>query len=270
MFEMFEYQFFQFALITGLAIGITTALMSNFLVLKNQALIGDGLAHVSFAGIIIGMLVAEEPIYIAIPIVILAAILMKLLMNSAKVHGDAAIGIVSSLALALGFIIISIQSGYNRSIEGLLVGSILTVDLTDIILSISLLVVVIIFMIRSYQRLFSMTYDYEYAKFTKIHVKKYDWLISILTAVMIVLGVQSVGILLISSLIIFPSISATQIAKSFKHAVYLGIGINVFAVFFGLTFSHLMNIPSGASIVMVHGLIFLFFVGIKTLRRSSR
>lgn len=268
MFEMFEYQFFQFALITGLAIGITTALLSNFLVLKNQALIGDGLAHVSFAGIIIGMIFIDEPIYIAIPIVILAAILMKLLMNSAKIHGDAAIGVVSSVALALGFIIISVGSGYNRSIEGLLVGSILTVDLVDIIFSLLVLAITLFFMVRSYQRLFSMTYDYQYAKFTKIHVMKYDWLLSIITAVTIVLGVSSVGILLISSLIIFPAISAIQIAKSFKNAVVLAVIINVIAIFFGLVGSHIVNIPPGASIVMIHGIIFAILMLVKTLRRN--
>jgi zinc transport system permease protein len=266
MFEMFEYQFFVYAIIAGLAIGITTALLSNFLVLKSQALIGDGLAHVSFAGIIIGMAFIDEPIYIAIPIVIIAAVLIKIMMNSKMIRGDAAIGIVSSLSLAIGFIIISVGSGYNRSIEGLLVGSILTVDIIDIVFSILLLLSTILFMGLSYQRLFSITYDYEYAKFTKINVKKYDIILSIFTAVTIVLGVQSVGILLISSLIIFPAISANQVARSFKEAVMIAVVINVFVIFFGLVGSHLLNIPSGSAIVVFHGIVFLVTILIKTLR----
>jgi len=268
MFDMFRYQFFLFAMIAGLAIGITTALLSNFLVLKNQSLIGDGLAHVSFAGIIIGMALVDEPIYVAIPIAILASILIKMLMNSSKVRGDAAIGLVSSLSLALGFIIISVGSGYNRSIEGLLVGSILTVNIVDIILSVILLISVIIYIIFSYQSLFSITYDYEYARFTRINVKLYDYMLSVITAVTIVLGVQSVGILLISSLIIFPAISANQLARSFKQSVVFGVIINVIAIFFGLYFAHILNIPSGSSIVMFHGIIFTVTLLIKWLRRD--
>jgi zinc transport system permease protein len=269
MFEMFRYQFFVYAMLAGLAIGITTALLSNFLVLKNQALIGDGLAHVSFAGIIVGMVFVDEPIWIAIPVVIVATLLIKWMMNSTKVRGDAAIGIVSSLSLAAGFIIISLGSGYNRSIEGLLVGSILTVDLVDILLSGALLVGVLVFMGLSYQRLFSITYDYEYAKFTKINVRKYDVILSIFTAVTIVLGVQSVGILLISSLIIFPAISAIQIAKSFKQSVVFAVIINVLVVFFGLYAAHLLNIPSGSAIVVTHGIVFGVTILLKTIRRNN-
>jgi zinc transport system permease protein len=268
MFEMFKYQFFIFATIAGLAIGITTALLSNFLVLKNQSLIGDGLAHVSFTGIIIGMALVNEPIYIAIPIAIIASVLIKMLMNSSKVRGDAAIGLVSSLSLAAGFIIISVGTGYNRSIEGLLVGSILTVNTIDIILSLFLLVSVTIYIVFSYQSLFSLTYDYEYARFTRINVKLYDYILSIITAITIVVGVQSVGILLISSLVIFPAISANQLAKSFKESIFISVIINVIAVFFGLYFAHILNIPSGSSIVMLHGIIFVFTLIIKFLKRN--
>jgi len=268
MFEMFRYTFFVYAVLAGLAIGLTTAILSNFLVLKHQALIGDGLAHVSFAGIIVGMLFADEPIWIAIPIVIVAAVLIKWMMNSSKIRGDAAIGIVSSLSLAAGFIVISLSAGYNRSIEGLLVGSILTVDAVDIALSFVLLLAVILFMALSYQRLFSMTYDYEFAKFTKIDVRKYDLILSILTAVTIVLGVQSVGILLVSSLIVFPAISSNQLAKSFKQAVLYAVLINVFVVFFGLYFAHLLNIPSGSAIVVLHGVVFAVSIVWKAIRRS--
>ena len=268
MFEMFQYQFFAFAMIAGVAIGITTALLSNFLVLKNQSLIGDGLAHVSFAGIIIGMSLIDEPIYIAIPIVVVASIVIKALMNSSKVRGDAAIGLVSSLSLAAGFIIISVGSGYNRSIEGLLVGSILTVNIIDIELSFVLLLTVTTYVVFSYQSLFSLTYDYEYARFTRINVKLFDYMLSIITAVTIVIGVQSVGILLISSLVIFPAISANQIARSFKQSVVLSVIINVLAVFFGLYFAHILNVPSGSSIVMMHGIIFVFTLLLKLVRKD--
>jgi len=268
MFDLFKYQFIIYAMISGLAIGITTALLSNYLVLKNQSLIGDGLAHVSFAGIIIGMLFVKEPIYVAIPIAVVASILIKALMTNRNIRGDASIGLVSSLSLAAGFIIISVGSGYNRSIEGLLVGSILTVNLTDIILSILLLIIVGVFVGLTYQRLFSITYDYEYAKFTRINVKFYDYFLAIVTAVTIVIGVQSVGILLISSLVVFPAISAHQLARSFKQAFLFSIVINIIAVFFGLYFAHLLNIPSGSSIVMLHGIIFVATLLFKWLRKG--
>ncbi|MFA5720106.1 MAG: metal ABC transporter permease, partial [Acholeplasmataceae bacterium] len=118
MFEIFSYPFMIRALLIGLLLAISTGLISSFLVSSNQSLLGDGLAHISFTGVIIGIILSDSPIYIAIPFTILAAIIIKTLMNF-KLQGDASIGLVSTFVIAIGFIIVSLHKGFNQSIEAI-------------------------------------------------------------------------------------------------------------------------------------------------------
>ena len=164
MFDFLMHPFMIRAILIGIILAISTSLISNYLVSSNQSLIGDGLAHISFTGVVIGVLFSNNPLYVAIPIAILASILIKFLMRSNKLHGDTAIGLVSSFALAIGFILISKSAGFNMSVESMLVGSIFSTKWSDVLYSGIILILVLIFILFSYQKLFTITFDSTYAK----------------------------------------------------------------------------------------------------------
>lgn len=257
---MFDFLFWPFmirALIIGLILALSTGFISSFLVSNNQSLIGEGLAHISFTGIIIGVLFSNNPIWIAIPVVILAAILIKWLMRNHLVEGDTAIGLVSSFSFAIGLIIISTSNGFNRSVESMLVGSIFSTTWMDIWIALGVLVLTAFFIIRGYAKLFSITFDDNYAKFSGIKIAFYDYALAILTAIIIVIGVKTIGTLLISAFIIFPAVSSQLISKSFKQMVIQGLIINAMVSLIGILIAHFMGIPAGSTIIVVHGILFL-------------
>ncbi len=266
MFEIFLYEFMIRALLIGILMAAGTALVSNYLVASNQSLIGDGLAHISFTGVILGLLLSNYPLLIAIPFSILAAIAIKLLMRL-KLEGDSAIGLVSNFIMAVGFIIISLSKGFNKSVESMLVGSMFSTTWTDVIIILIVVTLLIIFVVFSYKQLFSMTYDIDYAKFSNVNVIVYDYLLTILTAVLVVIGVQTIGTLLISAFIIFPSVSSSLIAKSFKQMIFISLLINIIITIIGIISAHFLSLPAGSVIIVLHGLSFIILYIYKKIRR---
>lgn len=265
MFDIFTYPFMIRAILIGLILAFSTGLISSFLVSSNQSLIGDGLAHISFTGVIIGILLSSNPIYMAIPITVLAAIIIKTLMRT-KLQGDASIGLVSTFIIAIGFILIRISPGFSQSIESILVGSIFSTTYLDMIVVFVVSVLLTLFMVLSYRKLLSLTFDETYATFSKINVVIYDYLLTIFTAVIVVLGVKTIGTLLISAFIIFPSVSANLISRSFKGMIIRSVIINVLVTLVGIIVAHYMNIQAGASIIVLHGLLFMVLYVYKKIR----
>ncbi|CCV65623.1 ABC-type Mn2+/Zn2+ transport systems, permease component [Paracholeplasma brassicae] len=266
MFEIFTWPFMLRAILIGLLLASTTALLSNFLVVTNQALIGDGLAHISFTGIAIGLLFSNEPTIVAIPFAIIAAVIIKRLIRHNDVEGDTAIGLVASVSMAIGLIVISTSKGFNRSVESMLVGSIFSTTYSDVIFALVIFLVAFVFILLSYQKLFSITYDSTYAKFSKINVAFYDYAIAIITAVVIVLGVQTIGTLLISAFIIFPAVSSSLVSKSFKQLIIYSIIINIAVTLIGIISAHYLEIPAGSTIIIVHGILFSILFFIKSIK----
>jgi len=257
MFEFLLWPFVIRALIIGLILALSTAMISNFLVSSNQSLIGDGLAHISFTGITIGVLLSSEPTYFALPFAILAAILIKMLMRNKLIEGDTAIGLVSSASFAIGLIIISKSDGFNRSVESMLVGSMFSTTWMDIYFGLFVLAITAFFIFKSYSKLFSVTYDDHYAKFSGIKIAYYDYALAILTAVIIVIGVKTIGTLLISAFIIFPAVSANMLSKSFKQMVIYSMVINAFISISGIITAHFIELPAGSTIIILHAILFL-------------
>jgi len=208
MLDFLGYGFIQQAFLIGIALGLAAALLSPFIVLNHQAMIGDGLAHISFTGIVLGILLQGEPLLIALPLVIGASLLIKYLANRKNINGDAAIGIVSATAFAIGLILVKKGAGFNISIESMLVGNIFTATTTELILSLIALAVSAVFVIWNYRSLLLVTYDQDYARFSKIKVAWLNYALAALTAFFIVTGVRTIGVLMISALTIFPSIFA--------------------------------------------------------------
>ena len=254
--ELFQYDFMRKALLVGVLIAISSAVLGIFLVLRKMSMIGDGLAHVSFASVALALLLNQTPLFLSIPIVMVASFLILKLNDVAQVHGDAAIGLVSSFSVALGVLISSVATGFNVDLFSYLFGSILVIKTSEVYLSIFLAAVVIGTVIFFYNDLFAITQDESFSRVIGIKTTKMNYLISAMTAITISLGIRVVGTMLISSMVIFPSITALQIARSFKETIVISAIVAVLSVFFGIVGSYIFNLPSGASIVMVNAIIF--------------
>lgn len=267
MFDFLQYDFIQHAIIIGIALALSASLLSPFLVLNQQAMIADGLAHVSFAGIILGVILSNEPLYVAIPFVMAASLLIKYLTTKKTINGDAAIGLVSAVSFALGLILVKKGQGFNISIESMLVGNIFTATNTEMILSIVVTLLIAAFIIFNYRALLLMTYDENYAKFSKIKTTLLGYMLSGLTAFFIVIGVRTIGTLLISALVIFPSIITSQWTKSFKNTLILGIFSSFIVVIAGIFIAHPLEIPVGSTIVMIYALLLMILIVLKMILR---
>ncbi|QVK18696.1 metal ABC transporter permease [Mycoplasmatota bacterium] len=247
------------ALLVGILVAISSSFLGIFLVLKKYSMIGDGLAHVSFATIAIALFLGITPLYVSIPLVILASILILKLNEKAEIHGDAAIGLVASFSVALGYLIASYSSGFNVNLSSYLFGSILLVTNLDVILSIILSIVVTITVLFLYNSLFALTYDEEFSKVLGLNTKRLNYIISILTSLTIVLGIRVVGTMLISSLIIFPTVTALQVSKGFKSTIKISLIVSILSIIIGVLLSIIINSPTGSTIVVVNGFFFIAF-----------
>lgn len=257
LFEMFSYAFMFRALIVGVLVALCSALVGVPLVLKRSSMIGDGLSHVAFGAFAIATVLGFAPVEFALPIVILASLLILRLGDSAKIHGDAAIAIVSASSLALGTFVISIKSGVNTDLESYLFGSILSLGPADVVTSVLLALAIVLLYLFAYHKIFALTFDPKFARSIGVNVTLYNALLAVLCSVVVVLGMRLMGALLISSLIIFPTLSGSSLCKTFKGVVISGAIIAVAAFVLGLVLSYLYATPTSATIVLVSLALFL-------------
>lgn len=251
-----QYSFIQKAFLAGAFISITCAALGMFLVLRKMSLISDGLSHVSFGAIAIGLFFGVYPYYMAVPLVMAASYLILKISEKAKVYGDAAIGIVSAVGIAGGVIIASLSRGFNVDLFSYLFGNILSIRTIEVFLSVLLSLIVLGILYFYYWDLFSATFDSEYAKTTGIKTNKINIILTLLTSLVVVLSVKVVGVLLVSALMILPATAALQIAKGFRSAIFFACCFSLISVLLGITFSFFLDLPAGATIVMVNAVIF--------------
>lgn len=263
---LFQYDFFQRALLAGLFIGVACAVLGIFLILRKDAMIGHGLSHLAFAGVALGLFLSILPLAAALAVTSAAAVGIMKVKNRAGLHGDTAIGIFSSLGLAVGVLLATLAGSFNVDLMAYLFGDILTIDATEVWLSIGLAVAVLSAVTLNYTKLFFMTFDRESARVAGINVGRFDTLLMILTAITVVLGMKIAGILLVAALVVIPAAAGLQIAASFKGAVFLSSAIALFSVFMGLLLSLELNIPSSAAIVILCFLIFTILLFMKRRR----
>jgi len=254
--EALQYTFIQRALLAGSFIALNCSLLGVFLVLRRFSLIGDGLAHVAFGAIGLGLLLQAHPIYVAAPLVMLASVGILALTEKAKIHGDAAIGLVSALGVATGVMLASIGRGFNVDLFSYLFGSILAISAGEVILSVLLSVVMLVAVALFLHDLFAVTFEEEYAKVLGVKTRRVTYMLTLCTALTVVLGIRVVGTMLVSSLIIFPAATALQLARGFKAALVIAALAAVGSVVLGIFLSFLGNLPTGATIVYVN---FVFF-----------
>lgn len=249
--EMFSYSFMVRALIVGVLISLSAALIGTPLVLKKNSMLGDGLSHVAFGAFALASVLGLTPLWIAVPTVVLASFLVLKLTDNSKIHGDSAIALMSASALAVGTFVVSL-AGSNVDINSYLFGSILSVESGELYLSLGLSVLIVLIYIIFHNKIFALTFDEKFARAIGIKTKTYSALFSILCSVLIVLGMRLVGALLISSLIIFPTLSAQTIFKSFKSVTIAGAFFSVINFTLGLIASYLLKTPTGATVVLIN------------------
>lgn len=252
LYELFSYTFITRALLVGILVSLCASILGVSLVLKRYSMIGDGLSHVGFGALSVAMALNLAPLQVSIPVVVFAAFMLLRISDNSKIKGDAAIALISSSSLAIGVIVTSLTTGMNTDVCNYMFGSILAMEKSDVYLSVILSIIVLILYGLFYNKIFSVTFDESFAKATGTKVERYNMLVALLTALTIVIGMRLMGALLISSLIIFPSLTSMRIFGSFKSVIISSSILSVICFFIGIVFSFQYNIPAGASVVAVN------------------
>jgi zinc transport system permease protein len=251
--ELFSYAFMQRAFLAGLGVSVTCAVLGVFLVLRRDAMIGHGLAHVTFGGVALGLVLYLSPIWVALGVAILSALGILKLKERAGLYGDTAIGIISSLGMALGIFLVSLTGSFNLDLFGYLFGNILAIDAEEVWVAFLLALAVLITVALFYQEFVFLTFDAESARVSGVRVKRLDALM----AVTVVVGMKVVGILLISALLVIPAAAALQAARSFKEALAISALLAAISAISGLMAAFFFNWPPSGTIVLVSGILFL-------------
>ena len=263
-------EFFKYPLLVGVLLCLAASIIGVVLVLKRFSMIGDGLSHVSFGVIAVAMCLNIAPdmsIFIAIPIVIFVAYILLRIGQNAKIKGDAIVALLSSSSLAIAYLFLN-ETGTSIDIDSYLFGSNLFATKKDLYMILPVCIIVVLFFIFFYNRIFSVTFDETFAKATGTNTKFYNMMFAILTAIIIVFGMRIMGTLLISSLIIFPGLTSMRVFKKFKVVVIASALISISS--FLLAFFLFPSFPSGASVVIVNLAFFLSFALIGLVRKYVR
>lgn len=268
--EMLSYPFMTRAFLVGSLVALCSALLGVSLVLKRYSMIGDGLSHVGFGAMAIAAAMNVAPLTVAIPVVIVAAILLLRISGNAKIKGDAAIALISTTSLAIGVMVISLTTGMNTDVYNYMFGSILAMSAEDVKLSLVLSVFVLILFIVFYHKIFAITFDETFARATGVKAGVYNTLIAALTAVTIVLGMRMMGALLISSLIIFPALTSMRVCRTFKSVIINAAVISVVCLIAGVTLSYVAATPAGASVVLANLVMMVLYTVVGAVKNHMR
>ena len=248
------------ALIVGTVISVCAALLGVILVLKRYALIGHGLADIGFASLSLAIALGWSPLYVSMPIVAVASFAIMLISQKSGGNGDTAIGVVSTGALSVGIIITYLAGGMNVDVYSYMFGSVLAMSKDDVEMSVILSIIVLTVFVFCYHKIFAVTFDENFSKASGVTVNFYNTLISIFTAVTVVIGVKMMGAMLISSLIIFPSLTSMRVYKSFLSVTICSAVIAMINFIAGLIASYVLSIPAGASVVVANLIMFVAFI----------
>ena len=258
----FNMPFMQRAFIVGLIVSLCSSLLGVSLVLKRYSMIGDGLSHVGFGTLAVAsaMNFTSKSLLISIPVVVLAAFLLLRLNESSKIKGDAAIALISTSALAIGYTM-SYTSTNSSSVDvcNFMFGSLLTIKQSEVLPSIVLSIIVLAIFVFLYTRIFAVTFDETFAKATGTKSSLYNMMIAFLTAITIVMGMKIMGTLLISALIIFPALTSMRLCKSFRGVIISSAIISVICCAMGIIAGVVFGTPTGSSIVICDLLLFFIF-----------
>ena len=271
----FQFPFVQYALIVGTLIALCSSLLGVTLVLKRFSFIGDGLSHVAFAAMAVaGILHLGNDMLFTMPVTIICAVLLLRAGQNSRIKGDAAIALISVSTMAVGYLLLNLFSSSGNpsgDVCSTLFGStsILTLSPTEVWLCIGLSVVVLAIFVFFYNKIFAVTFDENFAHSCGTRVERYNLLIAVVIAVIIVLAMNLVGSLLISALIIFPAMSAMRVFRSFKSVTVCSAALSVVCAVVGILVSIVAGTPVGSTIVAVDIAAFLLCCLVSAIRRRA-
>jgi zinc transport system permease protein len=250
-----ELPFMQRALIAGLLIGLVAGYYGAFVVQRGLSFLGDGLAHAAFGGVALALLLNTEPLWVAVPFTVAVALAITWVRERTELGFDTAIGVFFSLSVALGIVFLSLKKTYTADVYGYLFGSILSVAWSDLWVT-GALALATLATWRVWPRWAYATFDRELAMTDHRGVTRDDYLLSVLIAVAVVVAVKVVGIVLIAAFLVIPAASARLFTRSFASMALVSMGIGMGSSVVGLFLSYALDIPSGATVILVQSAVF--------------
>ena len=254
--EALSYTFMQKALVAGIAVGIICSFMGTFLVLRRYSLFGDGIAHVAFGGISVGLFLGVFPLWTAFIVSIFGGLGLQKLRQSTKISGDSAVAVVLVSGLAVGVILVSSSGGFSVDLFSFLFGSILLISNEDTIMILAISAGIIATLTLLQKQFLHLTFNEEQAKLGGLRTTLLNYAFVVLASITVVTSMRLVGILLISALIVIPNITAMMFGKGFKKTVFISMSIAVISVVSGILVSYSFNVaPSGTIVVIAVGIL---------------
>ena len=270
MLDVLQYQFMQNALLAGLLAAIACGIVGVYVVVKKVVFISGGIAHASFGGIGLGYLVGINPVLGAMVFTIASSLGIGLVTRRTRLPEDTAIGILWAMGMALGIIFIGLAPGYAPDLFSYLFGNILTVPFFDLMLMLVLDMVIIAVVSLLYKGFLYLSFDEEFSTVSGVPTEKLYLLLLCLIALTVVVLIRVVGIILVIALLTIPAALARQFTHSLKNMMLLAILAGVAFTFSGLWISYVLNLASGATIILVSGTVLFISFGINKLRHRTR
>ena len=249
--SLLSLEFMQRAIIAALLTGLAAPAIGIFIVQRRQALIGDGIGHVALTGVGLGLLTGGSPVIAAVLVATAGAVVMELLRQYRKTTADVALAILFYGGIAGGVLITSLSGNTAATLNTYLFGSITTVSTADLWVVVGLTFVVLLCVFGFARQLFALCQDEEFARVAGIPVRAYGILLAVLTAVTVTLSMRTVGLLLVSALMVVPVAAAQQLSRAFRVTFVIAVLIGVFAASVGVVLSYYVDVPSGPSIVLL-------------------
>ena len=257
IYEPFSYGFMLRSLMVAISVGLMLPVLGAYVINRNLGFMGDAIAHASLPALVLGLLIGVSVLIAAIPAAILIALIIGYLISRSKIGEDTAIGIIFSSLFALGFILLSIFKQISFSVEDLLLGQILGVSNFDVFITLILSVIVLITSLILYKQFLFVSFDPMGAKVAGLKVKLFDNIFLVVLSLAIIGSLQSVGIILVLSMLLTPAAAAKLIMKSFPSAMVIGSVFGIIASVSGLYLSYYLDFPSGPSMALAATLIFV-------------
>jgi zinc transport system permease protein len=269
MFDVLTAPFMVRALLAAAVTGLAAPAVGTYLVQRRLSLMGDGIGHICVTGVALGLVTGTSPTWTAIAIAVLGALLIELIRVSGRASGDVALALLFYGGIAGGLVLVSLAGGGASALQGYLFGSITTVSQSDVVVTAALALVVLVLCVALRPQLFSVSYDEAFARTSGLPVSAYNVLISVLAAVSVSVAMRTVGLLLVSALMVIPVATAQQFARGFRVTLALATVLGLFAAVIGLGASAFVDIPPGATIVLVAlaGFVATWPVGVVIARR---
>lgn len=275
--DIIEFDFLRYTFLTGLLIGIVAPLLGTFLVVRRLSLLADALSHVTLAGIAFGLLMEKQfitltlsPIYSGMGFSVIGAILIEKLRSVYTAYQELGIPIILSGGVGLSVIFISLANGFNTDLFNYLFGSVSAVSKNDFLMISAISIFILVMITLFYKELLTLSFDEEHASVSGIHASRIHFLFIVLTALVIAVSIQIVGVLLVSALMTLPVAAAMRIASSFKQLIVISIVFAEIAVIGGLISGYYLSIPPGGTIVMFSIIILLISMSLKRVTKKLK